>query len=105
MFNLISQDQNDDKLQKRITELTIEHEALNLKVAKIMEELELKPEQVTQYLANPENFSEKNWTQIQEIKNEQSQKLMNDLLILSKNPRKKKSLSKEPPKPHWVMMK
>lgn len=104
MFNLLSEDQASENLEKRIHELEIENDALSLKISKLMLELNLKPEQLSAYLSNPENFSEKNWSQLEDLRKEYHEKLLRDLLNISKRkvlPRKKG----EAPKPHWVMMK
>ncbi len=104
MFNLLSEDQAYENLEKRVHELEIENDALNLKVSKLMQELSLRPEQLTKYLNDPVNFTEKNWQEIQDLKKQYSEKLLTDLLNISKRRKSTTRKRSDAPQPHWVMM-
>ena len=72
-------DKHFQKNQRAIEELTILHERHNSLIQQLLDELDVLPEQLTQFIQNKEAFSEDNWEFIISQKSSLDDKLHRDL--------------------------
>lgn len=91
-------------LQKKIEELTIRQEALNREVAKLLKELEVRPEQLTTFVSNKDNFTEENWQQLQEARKKLDEKLSRDLNSIRNPKETKKTYQERHVDRHWLFV-
>lgn len=90
------------KNEKKIKELSIQMETLDKEVGELLNELDITPEQLTQFIQNPENFSEKTWEDLQRQRKNLDEKLQRDLNNVS-NPKKTKNTYKKfRVPPNWI---
>lgn len=90
---------------KRIRELELENAALDRHIEEMLKEFGATADQLTDCLENPENFSEKNWNEIQRIRKELEEKL--DLRLKEvRDPRKSRREFEELSiNPQWLFVK
>lgn len=70
-------DTADKESEKKFKELLRQSAELDAQEAQLIQELEVRPEQVSAYLANPENFAEEDWALIQKQMAEYDEKIGN----------------------------
>lgn len=86
-------DSAEEKLtinEKKIQELAIRLEKLDLDINGFLKEMEVTPEQLTTFISQKENFTEDNWKELQEQKKKLDEKLDLELRNI-RNPLKTKS--------------
>ena len=94
MLEIHGIDENIEKIQKKIKELEIRNNKLDRDSIDLLTELKVSAEQLSQFIEDKENFSEKNWDQLQNQKKEIEQKLDTELNSV-RNPLKSKETQKE----------
>ena len=104
MFEKLSIDVKIDKTQKETIELEIRHDQLNRDSTDLLNELEMTPDQLTQFIENKENFTEENWEQIQQKKLEIEQQLATDLSFIKNARQSQKSRQADNIAPHWFFV-
>lgn len=93
---------NDLSLQ----ELLIRIDSLDREVKKLLEELNITPEQVSQFVSLKDNFTQENWEQLQQQRKMLDEKL--DLELRSiRDPQKTKNTFQENKNiaRHWIFVK
>ncbi len=106
MFDL-SPDHIEDKLkkiEKKITEIEIRNQKLNQDTEELFAEFQVAPEQLTEYLQSKENFSEKNWEEIQHHTNQIEKKLSVDLNCIHNPMQTKKTFNEKNIDPSWLFV-
>lgn len=93
MFFKQQEEQEIEKLDRRIQELEIQNESLNSEVTQLLGELSLTPEQIHAFVTNPSNFSPENWEEMEKHRNALDAKLKRDLDQI-RNPLKAKAAYK-----------
>jgi len=94
---MFKEDNLDEKIEKndsKIKEISIQIQNLNREEKALLDELKVTPEQLSTFIENKENFSEKNWDEIQSQKKKLDQKLLLELANI-RNPSKTKKAFKE----------
>lgn len=82
----------DDK-NKKIQELAIRNESLDRETNKFLEELKVTAEQLSAFIENKDNFSEKNWQELQKEKEKLDRKLEAEISSIT-NPKEVKKTYK-----------
>lgn len=88
----LSKDQPEEKLQnneRKIEELSIQFEALDREIHGLLQELNVTPEQLTQFVNTKQNFTDENWDQLQEEHKKMQEKLQVELQNI-RNPQQMK---------------
>ena len=105
MFEDENLDNKFEQLERKIQELTLRIEACDRQEQELFNELEMTPEQLTAFVQNKENFTEKNWDKIQKQRQERDENLDRDLKNI-RNPRKSKQAFEERNiNPQWIYVK
>lgn len=105
MFGLESQQTSQQKKDRALLELMLRHEQLNRDTDLLLEELEVSSEQLSSYLENRDNFSDKNWAILQREKQKVEERLEKDLADLKERASPKKRLQNAySPAQHWIFV-
>ena len=90
------------KNEQKIKGLSIQIETIDREAAELLNELDVTPEQLTQFVKNSENFSKKNWEELQRQRKLLNEKLQRDLDNIN-NPKKTKDTYKKfRVPPNWI---
>lgn len=104
MLETIGIDENIEKTQKKMKELEIRNSKLDRDSVDLLTQLKVSAEQLTQFIDDKENFSEKNWEQLRKKRNELEQKLDTELKNV-RNPKKTlKTLKERNVDHHWLFV-
>lgn len=91
--------------EKKIRELSIRHEKLDLDVSNFLKELEVTPEQLSAFITKKENFTEDNWEELQNQKKKLDEKLDLELKNVRNPLKSKKALASLNIRQHWLHVK
>lgn len=93
------------RTERRLLELSLHLQRLNQEHQKLLEELDLTPEQLKDFVENPENFPPPIWEQLQKEKKEWDEKLDLELKNV-RNANKTKSVLSERGtiQQHWLFV-
>lgn len=98
----------EDKItttQRKLKELSIKMEKLDHDYNKLLKELELTPEQLKNYIENPENFTQPIWEQLQNEKKMLDEKLNLELSRASDPNKTKQAYSEKGTiQQHWLFV-
>lgn len=98
----------EEKIQKtqlKIEEVDLQIQKLNEDINLLMKDLEKTPEQLEQFLSNPDNFARPIWELLQEERQRLDQKLTLELNRIRDPLKAKKSLSEIATiRPHWIFV-
>lgn len=92
------------KTQKKIDELQIRNGKLDSDSTDLLTELKVTSDQLSQFIVKKENFTEKNWEQLQERKKEIEEKLATDLSCVRDPQKSKKALQERNVGSHWLFV-
>ena len=96
----------EDKIQKtekKLLELSVILKRLDREYQKLLDEMELPPEQLKAYVENSENFSPPIWEQLQNEKKKLDERLNLELSCIPDLSKTKKSLAeKGAVQQHWL---
>lgn len=97
-------DENFEKTQKKMKELEIRNSKLDQDSVDLLKQLKVSAEQLTQFIDDKENFSDKNWEQLRKKKDEIEQKLDTELKNV-RNPKKtQETLKERNVDHHWLFV-
>jgi hypothetical protein len=98
-------EQDIEEMQLKMSKLAIEIDQFNFEYEELFSGLELTPEQLTEHMTNPENFSAEEWEEIQQEKKKLDEKLMLDLSHIP-DLKKTKQTSKDLSliQSHWIFV-
>lgn len=94
---MFSDDNHDQKIhlnEQKIRELSIRVESLDRETTSLLNELKVTPDQLTKFVDKRENFTEKNWDELNKHKKAADEKLERELRHVT-NPKKVKETFKE----------
>lgn len=92
---------NDAALQQ----LLIRIDALEREAKVLLDELQVTPEQVTTFMANPDNFTPENWDELQEQRKTLEDKLKRDIDNIRNPSKTKKAQADRHVQRHWLFVK
>ncbi|CCB91819.1 Ankyrin family protein [Waddlia chondrophila 2032/99] len=104
MFKTSDFDENINKTQKEINELEIRNGQIDRDYSDLLSKLQITSEQLSRFIEKKENFTEKNWEQLQERKKEIEQKLATDLTNIRDPLKSKKALQDRNVGSHWLFI-
>lgn len=97
-------EQKSKTLDRKIKEICIQIEKLDRDVLHFFAERGINPVEVSQYINTKENFSDKEWDEIQEARKLLDEKLALDLKNI-RDPRKvKEAYNDRHVRPHWIFV-
>jgi hypothetical protein len=102
MFNLNTSEHKDNEIEKKITELEIQNDNLNLSFAAFLRDLKLTTEQIDCFVNNPDNFSKENWEELQRQKQQLDEKLKLALDNIRNPLKNKKAYAHRKVDQHWL---
>lgn len=85
-------------------ELEIRNTKLDRDAVDLLTELKVSAEQLSQYIDDKENFSKKNWEQLQKKKSEIEQKLDTELNSVRNPLKTKETLKERNVNQHWLFV-
>lgn len=92
------------KNEKAIQELSIRIEALNNDIDELLNELKVKPAQLTAFIENKANFSDENWEALQAQRKTLDEKLLRELVNISNPKKTRESFKQMNVQPHWLFV-
>jgi len=102
MFETQGIDEKFEKTQQKMRELEIRNGKLDQDSTDLLSQLQVTPEQLSVFIDKKDNFSDKNWEQLQERKIEIEQKLATDLSSVRDPKKAKKALEERNVGSHWL---
>jgi hypothetical protein len=87
-----------------ILELDIRIEALNRDIEMLLNELKVAPQQLTTFIENQANFSEKDWQTLTDQRKALDEKLLRELLNISNPKQTQKAFKQRNVQPHWLFV-
>lgn len=88
--------------QKKIKELEIRKEALDEREDELLIELNVRPEQLTAFISDPSQFTEKNWKELQDAKVKLDKKLKTELDNIRDPNKVKRTYKERNIGKHWI---
>lgn len=104
MLETFGIDEKFEKTQKKMQELEIRNTKLDRDAVDLLTELKVSAEQLSQYIDDKENFSKKNWEQLQKKKSEIEQKLDTELNSVRNPLKTKETLKERNVNQHWLFV-
>lgn len=105
MFFELSLDQKFQQQQRKIAELAIQMEKLDLEIDSFLKELKVTPAQLSTFISQQENFTPQNWEELAKQQKQIDEKLHRDLSQI-RNPKKtKKAYDSLRIERHWIRAK
>lgn len=104
MLETFGIDEKFEKTQKKMQELEIRNTKLDRDAVDLLTELKVSAEQLSQYIDDKENFSKKNWDQLQKKKSEIEQKLETELNSVRNPLKTQKTLKERNVNQHWLFV-
>jgi len=98
---------NEEKMlhnEKRLKEITLRFERLNMEIEGFLEEMEVTPEQLTCYVENRDNFCEVSWEELRKQKQMLDQKLDLETKSLADPRETQKKRETQNVAPHWLFV-
>lgn len=105
MFHFKDIEQILEDKNKKITELSIRNESLDREMENLYKELKVTPEQLSSFIQKEENFTEKNWKEMQKEKEKLDQKLQTEIKSIRNPKEAKKAYSQRKINPQWLFVK
>jgi hypothetical protein len=104
MFDQKDLEKSIEDEQRKINELIIRNENLDLETDTFLKNLKVTPEQLSLFMANKDNFTEENWERLQQEKEKREMKLETEIKNI-RNPLKvKKTYSERKIENHWLFV-
>ncbi len=94
MFNNNTIEDKINKNENQIKKLSVQLENLTREENELLEELKVTPEQLSQFVKNKENFTEKNWNELNQQREELDAKMLREIGNI-RNPKKASEALKE----------
>ncbi len=88
--------------EKRFKELLLHFQTLEKEVADLYAQLDLTPQDISNYVDNKENFSEEVWKQLELRKKEMEEKLQTKLSNICNPAKTKQAFQSLNTRPHWI---
>lgn len=85
-----------------LMELMLRHENLKRQTEELLQELQITPEQLTTYIENKENFTEKNWNELQSERTKIEEKIQTEISSINNPLKAKKTYSEKNIPNHWI---
>ena len=89
---------------EKIEEASNQLEQLDQKIEELLCELKVSPEQLTAFLQDNENFTEENWQQLLQQKQEMQAKLERELAQICNPAKLKQTYKSRCIPPHWLFV-
>jgi hypothetical protein len=97
-------EQKSKSLEKKIKDTCSEVDKLNKDILHFLADRGINPIEVSEYLGNRGNFSDKEWEELQEVKTILEERLSRDLKNI-RDPRKvKEAYNDRQVRPHWIFV-
>lgn len=93
-----------EKFERSFNELTIRFENQNKLVNDLLEELNVTPEQLSEFIKKKENFTEENWEELEKQTKLLEQRLLLELANISNPTKRKKTYAERNIQPHWLFV-
>jgi len=105
---MFTQEKNlEEKIQKnelKINELSIKLDAIDREVNELLNELNVSPEQLTQFVHTEQNFSKEDWIHLQEEQQKMHTKLQIELDGIRNPKEMQKRYSERVVQNHWLFV-
>lgn len=92
------------ELERKILETELQNESLDREIQTLLSEYNVLPEQLSLYVSNKENFTEKNWNELLAEKKQLDDKLTRTLDNLVSPKKRKKAQKERNVQPHWLFV-
>lgn len=92
------------KNEMAIQELAIRIETVDRHVQELLSELQVSPEQLTGFVEKRENFTEDNWSTMNQHKQELEEKLQRELANIRNPLKTKKAFAERKVERHWLFV-
>jgi hypothetical protein len=94
-----------EKHQSTLAALSIENESLDQQVDALFKELQVTPEQISQFIKNEQNFTQENWEFLKQERKKLDEKLLLSLTQVSNLKKiKDKRAQQAAVQPHWLFI-
>ncbi len=90
--------------EKKIRELEIRNQKLDQDTLDLLKELQVTPEQLSQFLNNNDNFTQLDWEKMQQQREKLDQKLQTELTCLRNPLKSKKTQQERYINNHWLFV-
>ena len=97
-------EQDIHKHKQLLNELLIRSEALDKEIHTLFEELEIKPQQITTFISDSNNFTPENWEELQKQRQQLNEKLKQELENIPDPQKSKKALAERNIDPRWLFV-
>jgi len=104
MFHNLQSEQQLINQVNKAKELSIRNESLDKQVQDLLEEIQVTPEQLTVFVENEQNFTEKNWEELQKHRSELDEKLQRELANIRDPLKAKQKQAQLKVGPHWLFV-
>lgn len=92
------------KNERKIEELSIRIDAIDREIHNLLHELNVTPEQLSQFVNTERNFTEENWMQLQEEQKKMQEKLQVELEYIRNPQQMKKRYAERSIGNHWLFV-
>lgn len=104
MLNESSPDQKIERTEQRIRELEIRNQGIDRQSNDLLQELRVTPAQLTAFIENPSNFTEKDWATLQRESATVNERLQIEITNISNPAKSKKTIAERNIGNHWVFV-
>ncbi|MGA8164395.1 MAG: hypothetical protein WB791_05130 [Waddliaceae bacterium] len=105
MFGMEGDSNKNEDFQRKIQELSLLIEACDRREKELLEELRVTPEQLTAFVKDKANFTEKNWEELQEERQKWDSTLERDLQNILNPKQTKQAYAERDINPQWLYVK
>lgn len=100
----VSQEQRIVKNTLAFEELMIQANGLDREIKTLLEDLKVSPQQLSEFISNQNNFTSKNWEQLQQQKAMLDEKLSRDLQNIKNPLQAKKKWTDRRAASNWILV-
>lgn len=98
----------EDKIkqnERTLNELKLRYEQLNKEIEQLFKEFDVSQEDICKYASDPNNFSPKDWNELEKRRKTLDERLENDLKSIRDVSKAKKSFEERNVSNHWIFCK
>lgn len=104
MFGENSPEKTIDKQNKKAKELAIRIETLDQQENELLKELKVTPQQLSAFITDSNNFSEKNWQELKQVREKLDRKLSTELENITDPLKTQKAFKERKVDNHWIFV-
>lgn len=104
MFGENSPEKTIDKQNKKAKELAIRIETLDQQENELLKELKVTAQQLSAFITDSKNFSEKNWQELKQVREKLDRKLSTELENITDPLKTQKAFKERKVDNHWIFV-